>query len=96
MASRKPITMRCNELVNEYCLTLAAQSLQAPDKVLLHFARLQRVIEDIANCFGYEAPKQQPPSISVEGVALLVEAFKAQLDSLRTLLPPEASSNCDY
>ena len=88
--------MRYGELIDQYCLSLAAEGPVALDKSLIHLVQLQRVAEDMSNVFGYETPKHQPPSMKLEGIVLLIEAFKARLDSLRSLLPLDVSSSCKF
>ncbi len=94
MAVRKPITMRYNELVNDYCLSLATESSKTWDKILIHLVHLQSVAEDISNVFGYETVKHQLPSMSIEGVALSVKAFEAKLDGMRSSLTSDAANSC--
>lgn len=94
MEIRKPITMRYNELVGDQCLSLARETSKPLDKVLIHLVHLQKVAEDISNVFGYETPQHRVPSMSVEGVALLVKAFEAKLDGMRGSLTPDAAGNC--
>ena len=87
--------MRYNELVRDYCLSLARVSSKSSDKILIHLVRLQNVAEDIANVFGYERAAKDPlPSTSVEGVALSVKAFEARLDGMRSSLTSDAADSC--
>lgn len=96
MTVRKPITMRYSELVGDQCLSLARESSKASDKVLIHLVHLQKVAEDISNDFGYETAQHRLPSMSVEGLALLVKAFEAKLDGMRSSLNADAADDCKF
>ena len=94
MAVRKPITMRYDELVDDYCMSLPRVSSKASDKILIHFVRLQKVAEDISNVFGYETAKRRLPSMGVGGVELSVKAFEARLDGMKSSLTSDAADSC--
>ena len=93
MALRKPITTRYSELVGDQCLSLAREGSKASDNNLIHLVYLQQVAEDISNAFGYETAQHRLSSMSVEGVALLVKAFEAKLDGMRSSLNADAADD---
>ena len=96
MALRKPITMRYSELVGDQCLSLVREGSKVSDKNLIYLVHLQNVAEDISNAFGYETAQSRLPSMSVEGVALLVKAFEAKLDGMRSSLNADAADDCKF
>ena len=96
MALRKPITMRYSEGVGDQCLSLASEGSKVSEKNLVYLVHLQNVAEDISNAFGYETAQSRLPSMSVEGVALLVKAFEAKLDGMRSSLNADAADDCKF
>ena len=88
--------MRYSELVGDQCLSLAREGSKALDNNLIHLVHLQQVAEDISNAFGYGTAQHRLPSMSFEGVALLVKAFEAKLDGMRSSLDADAADDCKF
>lgn len=84
--------MKYNQLVGDCCRYLAAKNPTSTDADLTQFIGLQRLAEEVASTFGFDATIYETRYLGVDAVELSVKAFKSRLFDLKNTFPP--SSTC--
>lgn len=87
--------MKFSRFIEDCCLTLAERNELPFDSQLVHYVRLQRLAEEIANTLGGGGHCEAgEAAIGLERARLLVRAYQTQLRYLRDSFPAPLAEVC--
>ncbi|KAF6227633.1 hypothetical protein HO173_012073 [Letharia columbiana] len=92
LVNRKSISLRYDDSIGDYSRSLAEINHATTDADVIHFIGLQRLAEEIASTFGYDATNKKGRYLRLDNVELSVKAFKSRLHDFRHHLP--SNSTC--
>ena len=88
---RKPNGMAYTKYIEQCCLDLAETKEAPMDEHLIHYVRIQRLVEEVGTMFGYSDFVDEA-RLSPERIQLSVRAFVASLQEIGNSFSPAAAA----